>query len=327
MLIKKICILGGTGFVGRVLANRLVDRGYSLRILTRDREAGKENLILLPGTDVVETNIHDSESLKQQVAGCDAVINLVGILNERSGNGAGFHAVHVALTEKIIEACRANGIRRLLQMSALNADAANGPSHYLRTKGEAEDRAHAASGLRVTSFRPSVIFGEGDTFFNRFAGLLSLSPGIFPLACPEARFAPVFVGDVADAFCATLADPDYYGRRLELCGPDIHTLEELVRYTAACTGKTRLILPLPDFLSRMQGAFFDFIGFAFNATGMEKPFSTDNYLSTRIDNICSCNSLPGLGIRPVAMEAVVPKYLSGRSYKTDYYEFRRHSHR
>lgn len=327
MLIKKICILGGTGFVGRTLANRLVNRGYSLRILTRDREANKQNLILLPATDLVETNIHDTESLKQQVAGCDAVINLVGILNERSGNGSGFHAVHVALTEKIIEACRTNGVRRLLHMSALNADAANGPSHYLRTKGEGGDRAHAAEGIRVTSYRPSVIFGDSDSFFNRFAGLLRLSPGVFPLACPDARFAPVYVGDVADAMCETVRDPDYYGRRLELCGPETYTLEELVRYTAACIGKKRFIIPLPDIMSRLQGAFFDFAGFAFNAIGLEKPFSTDNYLSTKIDSVCSCNHLPELGMRPVALEAVVPKYLAGRTYRTNYYELRRHSHR
>ncbi|MEX2525244.1 MAG: complex I NDUFA9 subunit family protein [Gammaproteobacteria bacterium] len=327
MLIKKICILGGTGFVGKVLANRLVDRGYSLRILTRDREANKDNLILLPATDLVETNIHDPENLKQQFAGCDAVINLIGILNERSGNGSGFHAVHVTLTEKIIEACRANGIRRLLHMSALNADAAKGPSHYLRTKGEGEDRAHAAKGIHVTSYRPSVIFGDGDSFFNRFADLLRLSPGVLPLACPKARFAPVFVGDVAEAMCETMTDPDYYGRRLELCGPESYTLEDLVRYTVTCIGKRRLIIPLPDIMSRLQGAFFDFAGFAFNILGVEKPFSTDNYLSTKIDSVCSCNSLPDLGIRPLALEAVVPQYLTGRTYRTDYYEFRRHSHR
>jgi len=327
MLIKKICILGGTGFVGRTLANRLIDRGYSLRILTRDREANKANLILLPATDLVETNIHDPVSLKQQLAGCDAVVNLVGILNERSGNGSGFHAVHVALTEKVIEACRANGIRRLLHMSALNADAVNGTSHYLRTKGKAEDYAHAAKDLRVTSYRPSVIFGDGDSFFNRFAGLLRLSPGVFPLACPGARFAPVYVGDVAEAMCETIRNPDYYGRRLELCGPETYTLQDLVRYTADCTGKRRLIIPMPDFLSRLQGAFFDFAGFFFHALGMEKPFSTDNYLSTKTDSVCSCNHLPGLGIRPLALEAVVPKYLSGKTYRAGYYEFRRHSHR
>ncbi len=327
MLIKKICILGGTGFVGRTLANRLVDHGYSLRILTRDRESHKDNLILLPDTDLVETNIHDPENLKAQFDGVDAVINLVGILNERSRNGSGFRTVHVALTDKIIDACRSSGVRRLLHMSALNADAGRGTSHYLRTKGEGEDHTHAAEGLRVTSYRPSVIFGEGDKFFNQFATLLKLTPGVFPLACADARFAPVFVGDVAEAMCRTLEDPDYYGRRLELCGPDVYTLRELVQYTADCIGKKRCIIPLPDIISRLQGTAFDAAGFIFNTLGIDKPFSTDNYLSTKVDSVCSCNHLEELGITPVAMDAIVPQYLTGTGYRKNYYEFRRHSHR
>lgn len=327
MIIKKICILGGTGFVGTSLANRLVDRGYSLRILTRDREARKQNLILLPATDLVEANVHDENALVEQFAGCDAVINLVGILNERGRNGSGFRSVHAGLAEKVVNACRANGIRRLLHMSALNADARNAPSHYLRTKGEAEDLVHAAADLRVTSFRPSVIFGERDSFFNRFAGLLKLSPGVFPLACAEARFAPVYVGDVADTFIHTLRDPDFYGRRLELCGPHTYSLRELVEYTAACLGIRRMILPLPDFLARLQGAVFDLGGFLFNLVGAEKPFSMDNYLSMTRDSVCAENALPGIVAEPTAVEAVVPQYLSGHTSRSQYDQFRRESRR
>ena len=126
MLIKKICILGGTGFVGRTVANRLAQSGFSLRILTRNRERNKNNLILLPGVELVEADVHDAEQLKRQFSGCDAVINLVGILNERGRNGRGFQRVHVDLMKKIIEACAANKINRLLHMSALNADADRG---------------------------------------------------------------------------------------------------------------------------------------------------------------------------------------------------------
>ena len=152
MIIKKICILGGTGFVGQTLANRLTKDGYQLRILTRDREKQRYNIILLPTVELLESNIHDQAQLNQQFAGCDAVINLVGILNEKGRNGSGFRRAHVELNEKIVAACRQNGIRRLLYMSALNADAVNGPSHYLRTKGEAEDIVHAAAGINTTSF-------------------------------------------------------------------------------------------------------------------------------------------------------------------------------
>src|SRR5690606_4508306 len=128
---------------------------------------------------------------------------------------------------------------------------------------------------KVTSFRPSVIFGPGDSFFNRFARLLKRVPLVFPLACPNARFAPVYVGDVAEAFARALKDPQLYGRRLALCGPREYTLQQLVAYTAECLGLRRLILPLPDFLSRIQAAIFDFVP--------GKPFSTDNYRSTLVD--------------------------------------------
>lgn len=327
MIINKICILGGSGFVGRTLANRLTKDGYQLRVLTRDREANRNDLILLPTLELNEANIHDPEQLKQQFAGCDAVINLVGILNERGNSGAGFRFVHVDLAEKVIEACQANGIRRYLHMSALNADAKKGPSHYLRTKGEAEDRVHAAQGIAVTSFRPSVIFGANDSFFNRFAGLLKLTPVVFPLACAQARFAPVYVEDVAEAFSRALTDPDSYGQRYELCGPKEYTLLQLVRYTVRCTGRKRTIIALSDIVSRVQGTLFDVAGFAFNILGLEKPFSTDNYLSTKVDSVCKCNDLQILGITATALEGVVPHYLSKQLQRTHYNDYRQYPRR
>ena len=199
MLIKKICILGGSGFVGQALANRLTKDGYQLLILTRNREARKHNLILLPNLDLIEADIHNPEQLQKHLTGVDAVINLVGILNESGRSGAGFQFAHVELANKIVAACHENGIQRLLHMSALNADLTNGPSYYLRSKGEAENNVHAAEGIHVTSFRPSVIFGANDSFFIRFARLLKLTPMIFPLACPLSRFAPVYINNVGDS--------------------------------------------------------------------------------------------------------------------------------
>jgi uncharacterized protein YbjT (DUF2867 family) len=319
MLIKKICILGGSGFVGRALANRLTPEGYQLRVLTRNRERRKENLILLPTLDLIQADIHDPEQLRKNFTGCDAVINLVGILNERGRHGTGFRHAHVDLARKMIEACRDTHIRRILHMSALNADTRLGLSHYLKTKGEAEDLVHAAAdGIRVTSFKPSVIFGREDSFFNRFANLLKLAP-VFPLACPEARFAPVYVGDVAEAITRTLTDPDSYSKRYNLCGPQIFTLLELVRYTAKCAGMKRLIIPLPDILSRLQAAVFDFIP--------GKPFSTDNYLSTKVSSICDRNDLITLGVTPVGVEAVVPQYLAHRFQRARYNLYRSKSRR
>ena len=326
MIVKKICILGGTGFVGRSLANRLAYAGHELRILTRNREANKKDLILLPKLDLIETDIHNSENLKTHLQGCDAVINLVGILNERGTNGAGFRHVHVDLTNKILTACQELGIKRLLQMSALNA-ATDGPSHYLRSKGEAENLVHACKNIQVTSYRPSVIFGPGDSFFNRFATLLKITPVFFPLACSKSRFTPLFIGDLTEAITQTLQNPEYYSKQLELCGPNTYSLLELVQYTAKCTGVKRIIFPLPDLISRIQASFFDLTGFLFNLVNMQKPFSTDNYMSLKMNSTTDRNDLIQIGITPTAVESIVPQYLDLSSYKSRYYKFRQSSRR
>jgi NADH dehydrogenase len=187
MRIEKICILGGTGFVGSHLSTRLANNGYQLRILTRNRERHKK-LIVMPDIRIVQIANLDADTLQTQFAGCDAVINLIGILN---GSEQAFTRLHADLPQHIINACSAAGVSRYLHMSALNASAEHGPSQYLRSKGAGEDTAHAGveKDIHVTSFQPSVIFGPDDSFFNRFAALLKLAP-VLPLACPNARFAP-----------------------------------------------------------------------------------------------------------------------------------------
>ncbi len=327
MIIKRIGLLGGSGFVGATLANQLSARGYELKVLTRDREARRHNIILLPKLDLVEVNIHNQRALSAELSDCDAVINLVGILNEQGRKGSGFHHAHVALTDKLIHACEENNIQRVLHMSALNADAINGASHYLRTKGEAENNIHTVEGLQVTSFRPSVIFGKGDGLFNRLAALIKLSPVVFPLACAKARFAPVYVEDVAEAMISTLHDPAHYGKRYDLCGADIYTLQELVEFTATCIDKRRIVLPLPDSIARMQGLAFDLGSFLFHALGVEQPFSTDNYLSTKVDSVCECNGMTELGITPTSMKATVSAYLTNQTQRGKYQAYRRGSRR
>ncbi len=310
--ISKIGILGGGGFVGRTLARQLSRAGFELKIPTRKRTAKHHALRQLPNLELVETDIHDQEQLTAHLSGCDTVVNLVGILNERGSAGAGFYHVHIELTDKVIRACRENRIERLLHMSAINADASAGTSHYLRSKGEAEDRVHAAGGLNVTSYRPSVIFGQDDSFFNRFAGLIRMMPGVFPLACAGARFAPVFVEDVARAMAGTLAGPAHFGQRYDLCGPRTYTLQELVEFTARCTARNRLVIPLPDIAARLQGLAFDLAGPVFPALGIDQPFSTDNYRSLQVDAVCRRNDLEALGIEPATVESIVPAYLSGK---------------
>ncbi len=299
----RICILGGSGFVGRALSARLVADGHEVLVPTRRYDKHRD-LLVLPTLSLLQGNIHDLEFLARCCEGQDAVINLVGILNERGRNGRGFARVHVEFPEKLVAACRRAGVKRLLHMSALNASL-SAPSHYLRTKAMGEDTAHraAADGIHVTSFRPAVIFGPRDSFVNRFAGLLRLAPGVFPLACPDAKFQPVYVEDVVSAYVHALHDSKTHGQRYDLCGPRVYSLREIVSYIAEVMGKRVTIIGLNRAFSHLQAAFLEF------APG--KPFSLDNFRSLQVDSICASRAFPEVfGITPTPMEQIVPTYVA-----------------
>lgn len=301
---RKIGVLGGSGFVGHYLVARLVKQGCTVRVLTRHRERHRD-LLVLPTAELIEADVHDPAALERHLAGQDAVINLVGILNEKRDNGQGFHQAHVALAEKLIHACHTLGIQRVLHMSALHADAKNGVSYYLRSKGEAEDLVHAAQDLHVTSFCPSVMFGPGDSFFNRFARLLKITPLVLPLACASSRFAPVYVGDVADAFVQSLDNPDSYGQRYNLCGPTIYTLKELVHYTAVQLGLKRWIIALGQRPSWFMANVFEHMP-------LFKPITRDNFRSLQIDSVCDAPFPALFKIHPKHLEEIVPGYIGHR---------------
>ena len=313
---QKICIIGGSGFVGLHLCARLVKRGYRVRVLTRDAEAAKA-VRVLPGVELRQANVHDPAVLEAQFQGQAAVINLAGILNERREGD--FEAVHVELPRRIVAACQAAGVRRLLHMSALKADLPEPPSRYLRSKGEGERLVLAAQDLDVTVFRPSVIFGPEDDFFNRFARLLALAPGVFPLACAEARFAPVYVVDVAEAYVRALQLKETIGQGYELCGPKAYTLHEIVAYVARLSGHKRLIIDLGPRLSWLQARLMEFLP--------GKPFTRDNYLSTRCNSLCKSRFPEIFAVTPTPVEAVVPAYLGPREHNHWLSELRRHARR
>jgi uncharacterized protein YbjT (DUF2867 family) len=297
---KRVCILGGTGFVGHRLVNALSSAGWECRVPIRYPERHR-GLRLIPGCRPVAVDGFDAGSLATAMEGCGTLVNLAGILNECGGRT--FEGTHVALVQSALGAAKEVGVSRYLHMSALNADADKGPSRYLRTKGRGEAIALAAglAGIAATSFRPSVIFGRGDSFFNRFAGLLRTVPGPFPLACPNARFAPVYVGDVAQAMVRTIDLPDAVGRSYELCGPRVFSLRALVEYTADCMGRKVRVIPLPDGLARLQARVLERLP--------GKPFSMDNYLSLQAASVCSRDGLRELGVVPTDVDAVVPTYL------------------
>ena len=293
-----ICILGGTGFVGSQLCQKLVKQGHQLKLLCR-RLGDRRHLALLPGVTMVEADIHQPDQLLEHFIGCDVVINLTGILFEQGNNS--FQRVHAELPGKIADVCQQRGIRRVLHMSALNAKA-DAPSRYLQSKAAGEEALHNNSALDVTSFRPSVIFGRRDSFFNKFASLLSLSPLMMPLPGAYARFAPVHVSDVARAFVDTLDNKQAYGQRLELCGPKQYSLLELINYLKQqqrmCCKK---VLPLGPGLTSLIAKILQFVP--------GKPLTPDNVLSMQCDSLCAGNWPELLSFQPSTLEAIVPSYL------------------
>jgi uncharacterized protein YbjT (DUF2867 family) len=316
MSINKICVLGGSGFVGTQIISQLCTTNKEIVVLTRRKDHCK-NLLVLPNVQVIETDIHNQNELDAHTQGCDAIINLVGILNEKEHNGDGFRQAHVDLPRKILNACHDNKILRLLHMSALNADANSSPSRYLRTKGEGENHVHSFAGkINVTSFRPSVIFGANDKFFNRFAYLLRITPMTFPLACPNTRFAPVFVNDVARCFVNALEDSSTFGQRYNLCGPKEYNLKKLVEYTRETADIKQHIIGLPDLFSQIQAIVFEWwlLG--------DKPFSIDNFQSLQVDSVCKdANS------QPTTIESVVPYYLGKQQHRIQQDIQRQHAQR
>jgi NADH dehydrogenase len=299
----NICVLGGTGFVGTELVTRLVYAGHWVRVPTRSL-AHAERLRVLDTAELRRVNVHDPRVLSQLFADCAVVINLIGILNEHGRDT--FETVHAALAGKVMSAARATGVRRVLHMSSLGA-AEHAPSRYLRSKAAAEAAVRAVphpeqARPAVTIFRPSVIFGAGDSLTNRFAGLLRTSFGILPLARAGARFAPISVLDVAAAFMRALNVASSAGATYELCGPEVLTLEEIVRLTARVASLPCHILRLPDALARVQAAVMGLLP--------GKPFSLDNFRSLTLDSVCRQDGCAALGIVPRPMLAELPRYLA-----------------
>jgi uncharacterized protein YbjT (DUF2867 family) len=317
---RSICILGGSGYVGTHLCSALVRSGHRVTVLTRRVERAK-HLAVLPSLKLVACNVHDVEQLTAAMAGHDVVINLVGILNESGRDGSGFRQAHTDLARKVVTACRAQRIDRLLHMSGLHADADRGPSHYLRSKGIAERivREEGGPDFKWTIFQPSVIFGSGDSFINRFASLMRLMPIGLPLAKPGSRLAPVWIEDVVAAMQIALEDEDTAGESYQLCGPEVFTLREIVCYIRDELRLRRAIIGLPDVLSRLQAAVMDFVP--------GKPFSTDNYRSLGVDSVCTVNGFVRLGIEPHCMRAIVPRYLGLEGGRSRYDLFRRRARR
>jgi uncharacterized protein YbjT (DUF2867 family) len=314
----RVLVVGGAGFIGRHIVAALAARGVKVLVPTRHRERAK-HLILLPTVDVVEADIFGAGVLERLAAGRQAVINVVGILHGRRGRrdergpndyGPDFARVHVELPQAILAACRATGARRLMHISALGASP-TAPSEYLRSKAFGEQALLAADDMDVTVFRPSIVFGPEDDFLNTFAALLKFLPGL-ALPCPNAKFQPVYVGDVAQAVVAALDEPATRGKAYELCGPDVYSMKELIEFVCAVTGRRRLIIGLSDRLSYLQARLMEWT---------PGPLMTrDNYRSMQVPSVCG--GVFPFGIQPQALDAIAPGYLAPNTPRERYPQLR-----
>ena len=315
---KRVVIVGGSGFIGSAIANRLCEAGVKVLIPTR-RRSRAGHVLLLPNAEVVEADVHDPAALARLFEDADAVINTVGVLHSRPGTpfGPDFARAHVELPQKIVTACRTAGVARLVHISALGADA-NGPSEYQRSKAAGEHAIEAAGpDIAWTILRPSVVFGRGDSFLNLFADLARMFP-VLPLTGASCRFQPVYVEDVAEAVYQSLTRPDAAGQTFELAGPTVYTLRQLVEYVSALVGKPRPVLGLPEGIGMVQARLMEF--------APQPLMSRDNVRSMRVDNVASGEPQP-FGLTPTALEAVAPGWLGTAGPRAFYYPFRRHARR
>ncbi|MGH8224997.1 MAG: complex I NDUFA9 subunit family protein [Gammaproteobacteria bacterium] len=304
---KRIVVFGGSGFIGRALIAHLARGGAYVTLFARHPQRSRE-LMVLPRLRVVQGDVRDPVAVAHALAGQDAAVNLVGVLDAPPKT---MRALHVDWPERLAESGRE--LDRLVHVSAVGA-AADGASRYLSTKGEGESRIRRAP-APWTIIAPSVVFGPGDTLFNRFATLLRLAPGIMPVVRPQARFSPVYVDDVAKAILRVLLRADQAQKHLALGGPEEWTMRELLAYTRQQIGVRRLLLNLPDPLARMQGAFMGLLP--------GRPFSTDQFRTLSVDAVADSAALRALGITPTAVEAVVPLYLGAAQRQAELDRFRR----
>jgi NADH dehydrogenase len=313
---KHVLVLGGTGFLGHALCAQWADHSFGagtrVTVATR-RAAHGRDLLELPGLEVEECDVHDDASLARLLDGCDAVVNLVAILH---GSPREFARVHVELPQRIARLCGAAGVRRVVHVSALGVGP-GAPSHYLKTK-TAGEAALRDAGLDLTVLRPSVMFGAGDRFLNMFARLEAALP-VVPLAGARSRYQPVWVDDVARGILQCLERPETAGRVYECVGPDIYTLEQLVRLAGEWSGHARPVVALPEPLARLQAMVTE-------ALPGQPLLSRDNLDSMRVDSVATGTlpTLQDLGLQPATLAAVAPLYLKPGTAMSDWLDgFRR----
>jgi NADH dehydrogenase len=299
-----VTVFGGSGFIGTQAVRQLAKLGWRIRVAVR--QPNLAYAMRLHGDvgqiDVVQANVRNQASVRRALEGATASLNLVSVLYEHGRQG--FQALNAMGARNIAEAARAEGVTRLVQMSALGADL-NSPSKYARTKAEGEVAVREIYPDAVI-VRPSIVFGPDDHFFNKFAEMALLSPALPLLGGGMTRFQPVFVGDVGKALARVVTSNEAAGQTYELGGPADFTFRRLMELMLAEIERRRLLLPVPWFAADLLGAVGDLAAMA-----IAPPITSDQVKLLRADNVTSGQypGLEALGITPTTLEAVLPTYL------------------
>jgi uncharacterized protein YbjT (DUF2867 family) len=311
-----ITIFGGSGFLGRHVVRALAKREYRIRVAVRrpDLSGFLQPLGRVGQIHAVQANVRNRTSVAAAARGSDVVINLVGILFETGKQS--FEAVQALGAESVALAAAAEGAQ-MIQVSAIGADP-NSPSEYARAKAEGERLVLAAT-PQATIFRPSIIFGPNDDFFNRFAALARMSPVLPLIGGGKTRLQPVFAGDVAEAIAKAVSGEAKPATVYELGGPEVLTFKALMEYVLATIGRRRLLVPLPFWAAKFQAFFFELLSdipLLGELPSMKTPLLTRDQVDLlRVDNVVSeaarseGRTLEGLGLVPRSIEAIVPSYL------------------
>jgi uncharacterized protein YbjT (DUF2867 family) len=299
-----VTVFGGSGFIGNQAVRQLAKAGWRIRVAARNPGLAYRMRLLgdVGQIDVVQANIRNVPSIRRALEGATAAVNLVGVLHETGRQG--FQAIHVMGAKNVAETAREQGVTRLVQMSALGADA-NAESKYARTKALGEQAAREAFPGAIV-VRPSIVFGPEDRFFNKFAAMAGFSPALPLIGGGKTRFQPVFVGDVGKALARLVTASEAEGGTYELAGPAVFSFKELMQRMLAETGQHRLLVPLPFLAGDVLGAAGDIAGYF-----IAPPVTSDQVKQLRSDNVAS-GAYPGLaalGITPTTLEAVLPTYL------------------
>jgi NADH dehydrogenase len=321
---SRILVLGGSGFIGTHVVSQLTARGLRVVVPTRHRERAR-HLIVLPTIDVIETRLSSAGALDDLISGCDAVINLVGVLQSQPGGlddpfGAEFRRAHVDLPEAIVRACQRAGVRRFIHVSALGVSddpAVRGPSRYLRSKAAGEAHIRQSVDLDWTILRPSVVFGADDAFLNLFASMQRRLP-LVPLARPQAKFQPIWVEDLGRAIVNLIDNPITFGKTYDLVGPEVFTLRQLVGMAGTWSGHPRPIIGLPSGIDRLVAGIMEM--------APAPPMTIDNLDSMSIDNVSNHPLSPELGISPSSLQTIGPAMFGGGNERR-YGQWREQAHR